>query len=90
MDTFRILRQSIPRSEFDAVWCGDTFPDTKTIDALCANERIRANEHVRSPFTQRRNDYLLLQRRRKVIGWRTVNLVNIYDGWQDEAATVLL
>lgn len=64
MSTYRIMRQSDPQSAFDVLWDGDAYPEAETVEAACEAKRTRVRDAVRSPFAQKRNDYLFLQRRR--------------------------
>jgi hypothetical protein len=79
MIKYRIARQPEFQFQPDVLWSGDALPKTSTVDSLRTIECARFRERARDPFLQARSDYLYLQRKRKLLGWRTVSLLHIFD-----------
>ena len=87
MPNFRLISSEIATDPEAAklsrtvVWVGEQYPDAAIISDNLAALRSSRSGGARSPFSQRYEDVLLLQRQRsaKVLGWKTLQTINIFD-----------
>lgn len=82
---YRIARISNPLQTnnevlVESIWAGADEPGEETISALKETLRLSVTEQGHEPLVQSHTDNIMLQRKRRpaLLGWRTLNVMNIY------------
>ncbi len=73
---YRVVIEKHNDSDY-VLWSGREVPTAEIMAGIKDNLKQRNTESTRSPFEQRINDSLLVQRRRS-LGWKTINIYNLY------------